>query len=65
MALVRCPKCGKRFDPRRGRSLPFCSERCRLMDLDAWLSEENSLPIPREEEEEEERTTEAEDNDEE
>jgi hypothetical protein len=35
------------------------------MDLDAWLSEENSLPIPREEEEEEERTTEAEDNDEE
>ena len=49
MALVRCPKCGKRFDPREGRALPFCSEHCRSSDLHAWLSEENRLLIPREE----------------
>ena len=23
---------------------PFCSERCRLIDLGAWLSEERAIP---------------------
>jgi endogenous inhibitor of DNA gyrase (YacG/DUF329 family) len=23
---------------------PFCSERCRLIDLGAWLSEQRSIP---------------------
>jgi endogenous inhibitor of DNA gyrase (YacG/DUF329 family) len=23
---------------------PFCSERCRLIDLGAWLSEERGIP---------------------
>jgi endogenous inhibitor of DNA gyrase (YacG/DUF329 family) len=42
---VRCPNCG-------GPSIyapsnvyrPFCSERCRQMDLGAWANEEFSLP---------------------
>jgi hypothetical protein len=37
---VPCPTCGQPavyapFNPFR----PFCSERCRLMDLGAWASE--------------------------
>ena len=23
---------------------PFCSDRCRLIDLGAWLSEQRSIP---------------------
>jgi endogenous inhibitor of DNA gyrase (YacG/DUF329 family) len=23
---------------------PFCSERCRLIDLGAWLTEKHSIP---------------------
>ena len=30
--------------------MPFCCERCRLVDLGRWLKEENSVPCPREEE---------------
>lgn len=38
---VKCPTCGKRIEwtdasPWR----PFCSERCRLIDLGAWASED-------------------------
>jgi len=29
--------------------MPFCSERCRLIDLGRWLDEENRLPIDPEE----------------
>jgi endogenous inhibitor of DNA gyrase (YacG/DUF329 family) len=31
--------------------MPFCSGRCRLVDLHHWLTETNGLPIDREEEE--------------
>jgi endogenous inhibitor of DNA gyrase (YacG/DUF329 family) len=32
------------FDPSQSRSLPFCSERCRLIDLKRWLGEEYIVP---------------------
>jgi endogenous inhibitor of DNA gyrase (YacG/DUF329 family) len=44
MSLVRCPTCSQQFDPQASTSLPFCSERCRRIDLRRWLSEEISLP---------------------
>jgi len=25
--------------------MPFCSERCRLLDLGRWLNEEQGLPV--------------------
>jgi uncharacterized protein len=37
----RCPICGK---PAIEASKPFCSERCRDVDLNRWLS--NSYAIP-------------------
>ncbi len=50
--LVRCPACGgdsvyAPSNPYR----PFCSERCKNMDLGAWASESFRVPEapPREE----------------
>ena len=45
--LVPCPRCGKlaRFtveNPWR----PFCSERCKLIDLGHWASETYRVPEP-------------------
>lgn len=42
---IDCPQCGKpaRVDqdnPYR----PFCSRRCKLIDLGDWLDEENRIP---------------------
>jgi endogenous inhibitor of DNA gyrase (YacG/DUF329 family) len=37
----RCPECGKPADP---RTLPFCSARCRDVDLNRWLSGRYVIP---------------------
>jgi endogenous inhibitor of DNA gyrase (YacG/DUF329 family) len=42
-ARVRCPTCQRETDW-KGPYRPFCSERCRLIDLGAWLSEQRSIP---------------------
>jgi uncharacterized protein len=42
-----CPICGK---PASAASRPFCSERCRDVDLNRWLS--NSYAIPAKDDEE-------------
>jgi uncharacterized protein len=44
----KCPICGK---PATGASKPFCSERCRDVDLNRWLS--GSYTIPGREDEDE------------
>jgi uncharacterized protein len=41
---MRCPTCGKRFEESNSATLPFCSPRCRQVDLNRWLSEEQRLP---------------------
>lgn len=44
-ATVKCPSCGKSVrwaDEERWR--PFCSERCRLLDLGAWADGSNAIP---------------------
>jgi uncharacterized protein len=48
MLLVRCPICDQLFDPEHSDSVPFCSQRCRRVDLGRWLDERYSLPIERE-----------------
>ena len=41
---VKCPHCGKRVAwTEASKWKPFCSERCRLIDLGDWLSERNIL----------------------
>ncbi len=41
-----CPQCGRstRLDPAKNPYRPFCSERCRLIDLGAWFDGSNRLP---------------------
>jgi endogenous inhibitor of DNA gyrase (YacG/DUF329 family) len=41
---VKCPTCGREIDWAESPFRPFCSERCRLIDLGAWLSEQRSIP---------------------
>lgn len=36
--MVRCPMCGRRTTWRENPHRPFCSERCRLADLNGWLT---------------------------
>ena len=45
MARLVCPTCEQPFDSERSAALPFCSERCRLVDLGRWLNEDYGLPI--------------------
>lgn len=41
----RCPTCDILVETEKSRPhLPFCSERCRLIDLGRWLNEEHALP---------------------
>lgn len=43
---VKCPTCKKRgawFDAPYG---PFCSKRCKLVDLGKWFEEENKISEP-------------------
>lgn len=41
----RCPTCDMLAEPGiSDKYLPFCSERCRLIDLGRWLNEEHQLP---------------------
>jgi endogenous inhibitor of DNA gyrase (YacG/DUF329 family) len=44
-ATVSCPTCGKTvvWTP-AARWRPFCSERCRLIDLGEWMSEGHRIP---------------------
>jgi len=45
MKRVKCPNCGREVEwNARSASRPFCSERCRLVDLGAWLSEKHAIP---------------------
>lgn len=42
---VQCPTCGKGVPwSRDNRWRPFCSERCRLIDLGAWFGGDYRLP---------------------
>jgi len=43
-ARVKCPTCQRDLDWENAPFRPFCSERCRLIDLGAWLSEQRAIP---------------------
>ena len=47
--LVNCPQCGTSVpwdttNPYR----PFCSERCKMIDLGAWATESYRVPVEEE-----------------
>jgi endogenous inhibitor of DNA gyrase (YacG/DUF329 family) len=45
-----CPICRK---PAKAESRPFCSERCRDVDLNRWLSNSYAIPVRNDAEEDE------------
>lgn len=53
MPTLRCPTCHREFHAEDTTAMPFCSERCRLIDLGRWLDEKQSLPFDASEEDEE------------
>ena len=57
--LVRCTICEKQFETEKSPALPFCSQRCRDMDLGRWLDERYGLPYESEDEPEESRPDDA------
>ncbi len=44
MSMITCPTCGSLFEPQLSAAMPFCSERCRQIDLGRWFNEEFGLP---------------------
>lgn len=46
MKAVHCPTCKKPVEPGE-KAFPFCSERCRLVDLGNWLGGGYRIADPR------------------
>ncbi|MFM8415090.1 MAG: DNA gyrase inhibitor YacG [Planctomycetota bacterium] len=42
--MPRCPVCSSPVDLATTPTVPFCSERCRTIDLGRWLDEAYGLP---------------------
>lgn len=40
---IKCPRCREKTFWEENPSRPFCSEKCRLVDLGRWASEEYSI----------------------
>jgi len=46
MRAVACPSCGAAVEWKKESPFrPFCSERCRLIDLGAWAAESYRVPV--------------------
>ena len=45
-AKPKCPTCGKPSDLDAPPAGPFCSERCKMIDLGKWLGEEYRISEP-------------------
>lgn len=44
--IARCPRCGASTRLDGGNAWrPFCSERCKLIDLGDWLGERYAVPV--------------------
>ncbi len=41
---MKCPICRKEAEPGTPY-VPFCSDRCRLIDLGNWASEKYRIPV--------------------
>jgi endogenous inhibitor of DNA gyrase (YacG/DUF329 family) len=41
---VKCPHCKKEFEYYSSDFRPFCTERCKMVDLGHWLEESYTVP---------------------
>lgn len=42
--MKKCPTCNRQVQWQDNPFRPFCSERCKLVDLGKWVSEEYRVP---------------------
>jgi endogenous inhibitor of DNA gyrase (YacG/DUF329 family) len=42
---VKCPQCALAFSYYESEFRPFCSEKCRLIDLGHWFKESYTVPV--------------------
>jgi len=43
---IKCPQCGRlTFYSLENAFRPFCSERCRILDLGQWAEESYRIPV--------------------
>lgn len=58
MPQLTCPTCDRAFEAATSEWLPFCSARCKQIDLGRWLDEKQMLPYVRSPDEEEDEEAE-------
>jgi endogenous inhibitor of DNA gyrase (YacG/DUF329 family) len=46
MPIIKCPTCKRPGDWFAGKFGPFCSHRCKLIDLGKWLGGEHAISEP-------------------
>src|SRR5205809_5300619 len=46
LPIVKCPTCKREGDWLAGKYGPFCSHRCKLVDLGKWFDEELRISEP-------------------
>ncbi|MDB5349762.1 MAG: hypothetical protein JWN86_1009 [Planctomycetota bacterium] len=64
MIRARCPICGKNFETATidaWPGFPFCSDRCKLIDLGRWIDGNYAIPGAEEPKEDELNADDAED----
>jgi endogenous inhibitor of DNA gyrase (YacG/DUF329 family) len=42
--IKKCPQCHQGFSQEKNPYRPFCSERCKMIDLGNWLDEQYRIP---------------------
>ncbi len=44
--IIKCPQCKKEVEySLQNKNRPFCSDRCKLIDLGAWAEEKYAVPV--------------------
>jgi uncharacterized protein len=52
--MIKCPRCGTEVEFKGNPYRPFCSDRCKQIDLGNWISENYRVPTRNEDEREDE-----------
>ena len=42
---IKCPHCNREFNYYQSDSRPFCSEKCKMVDLGHWFEESYVVPV--------------------
>lgn len=57
---IACPTCKKKINFKESLFRPFCSERCKLIDLGEWATGKHAIPSDHDPETDLDRTSQSE-----